>query len=167
LADAAKQDVWAVDHEAVFETVTTMEALVQRSIGGRGTNKLLFVVAVLGGVLGVTLAAGGIYGVMAHAVSQRTQEFGVRVALGARSGDILRLVVGQGMKIVIGGAALGLTGAWAVTRVLEKLLFGIKPTDLPTYGVVLTLLILVALAACWIPARRATRVDPMVALRYE
>ena len=144
-----------------------LEDLVTQSIGGRGTNKLLVVVAVMFGTLAVVLAASGIYGVMAHAVTQRTQEMGVRVALGAQRGDIFRLVLGQGMRLVISGAVLGVTGAWAATRILKSLLFGITPTDIPTYAVVLTFLILVALVACWVPARRATRVDPMVALRYE
>jgi len=166
-ADAAKAVIIDVNNGAAIRKMETMEELVRDSIGGRGTSKLLLVVAVMFGTLAVVLAASGIYGVMAHAVTQRTQEMGVRVALGAQRGDIFRLVLGQGMRLVLSGAALGVTGAWAATRVLKTLLFGITPTDVPTYAAVLTFLILVALVACWVPARRATRVDPMVALRYE
>jgi ABC-type antimicrobial peptide transport system permease subunit len=117
--------------------------------------------------LALILAAVGIYSAMAYSVSQRTHEIGIRTALGAQRWDVLRLVMKDGAKIALIGIASGIAGALALTRLMTSLLFEVKPTDPATFAGVAILLALVALAACYIPARRAMRVDPMVALRYE
>ena len=119
------------------------------------------------GLVALALVIAGIYGVVSYSVAQRTHEIGVRVALGAGRRDVLRLVVGQGMKPVLAGLAIGLAGALALTRLMKALLFGVSSSDPLTFGSIALLLALVALLACWIPARRATRVNPIVALRQE
>ena len=129
--------------------------------------RFLTVLLSLFSFIAVALAAVGIYGVMAYTVAQRTQEFGIRMAIGAGSSDVLWLVLGQGMKIGLIGVALGAAGAFALTRLLRQLLFGVDSFDPATFMVTALLLTVVIMAACYIPARRATRVDPMVALRYE
>jgi putative ABC transport system permease protein len=134
------------------------------SLGSRRFNVILV------GFFGITallLATAGVFGVMAYAVSRRTREIGVRVALGARSGDVLRMVLGQGLRTIFIGVAIGIAGSLALTRTVESLLFGVTATDPLTFGGVTLLLVGAALLACFIPARRATKVDPMVALRYE
>lgn len=113
------------------------------------------------------LASVGIYGVISYSVAQRTREFGVRMALGAGTADVLRLVLGRGLRLTLGGLLIGLIGAVALTRFMSALLFGVTPTDPVTFVIVPAVLALVALAASYLPARRATRVDPLNALRYE
>jgi putative ABC transport system permease protein len=119
------------------------------------------------GGLALSLAVVGVYGVLSYSVSQQTREIGVRMAMGAQSGRILRLVVGQGMRLAIAGLTLGILIALAATRVLSSLLFGVSAQDPLIFGSVSLVLAAAAILACYIPARRATRVDPLVALRYE
>ena len=141
-----------------------MEELVARSVSQRRFNLLLLAAFASVALL---LAAVGIYGVMSYSVEQRTREIGVRMAMGAQRGDVLRLVIGEGMKLALIGALLGLGGALALTRLLKTLLFGVSATDPLTFIAIAALLISMALLACWIPGRRAAKVDPMVALRID
>ena len=118
-------------------------------------------------LVGLLLAAIGIYGVMAYAVTERTHELGVRIALGADRGDVIRLVLGEAIVLAAAGVAAGLAGAFATTRLIQRLLFGVTTTDAMTFAGISALLFVTALAASYIPTRRALRVDPMIALRYE
>jgi putative ABC transport system permease protein len=142
----------------------TLSQVYSASLGSRRFNVIL-----LGffGIVALLLATAGVFGVMAYSVSRRTREIGVRVALGAGSADVLRMVLGQGLRTIFVGVAIGIAGSFALTRTVESLLFGVTATDPLTFAAVTLLLVAAALLACFIPARRATKVDPMVALRYE
>jgi putative ABC transport system permease protein len=135
--------------------------------GSMAQERFNTILMTLFAVVAMLLGAVGLYGVMAYNVTQRTREIGIRVALGARRADVLRLVIRQGLRLVALGLTLGLIAALALTRLMKKLLFEVSATDPMTFAGVASLLALVALLACWIPARRAANVDPMVALRCE
>ena len=152
------------DHDVPLDSVMTMDARLSASVAA---PRFYAVLLGLFALVALVLAAVGIYGVLSYNVSQRHREIGVRMALGAAGRDILTLVLGQGLGLTIAGVAIGLAGAFATTRSLRTLLFGVAPTDPMTYVGISGLLIAVAILACWIPARRAIRVDPMTALRYE
>jgi putative ABC transport system permease protein len=164
LAPAARNVIHTLDPQQPIREVATMDRLLSKSIASSRFNTVLLMVFAL---VALVLAAVGTYGVMSYAVTQRTHEFGIRMALGAGTGDVLRLVLRRGMALAIVGLMLGLVGAFALTRLLTSLLFEVKPTDAITFAVVSLSLTLVALLACYIPARRATKVSPLVALRYE
>ena len=164
LAAAVRREVKAIDPDQPVAAVRTMGEWVGTSVAApRYRTSLLGALA----VVALLLASTGIYGVMSYSVAQRTHELGVRMALGARQRDVLKLVVKQGMTLVVIGIGLGILGAVALTRVISSLLFGVTARDPVTFVVVAAVLTLVAFFACYIPARRATKVDPLVALRYE
>ncbi|PYS28438.1 MAG: hypothetical protein DMF75_18865, partial [Acidobacteria bacterium] len=164
LISAIREQVRALDADQPITNVSTMDELLNRTLSTAKFSLLLF--GLFAGVA-LVLAAIGIYGVMATAVTQRTHEFGLRMALGAQTRDVLRLVIGQGMLLVVIGIGAGLLSAVALTRLMSTLLFGVSPTDPVTLALITVLLAVVALLACYLPARRATKVDPLVALRYE
>ena len=161
---AVKNEILAIDKDQPVFQVATLDQLLTDSILLRRFFMLLLIVFAS---LALMLASVGIYGVMSYAVTQRTQEIGIRMALGAATVDVLRLMLSTGMRLALLGVGLGLLGALALTRLLAALLFGVKPTDLLTFASVSLSVVVVALLACYIPARRATKVDPMVALRFE
>ncbi len=161
---AVRQDIQALDPGVPLYGVRNMENVISESIAAARFRTSLL--AIFAGVA-LILAMIGIYGVMSYAVTQRTQEIGIRMALGARVMDVLKLVVKNGMWLAVIGTTVGLAGALAITRLMATLLFGVSPTDFGTFALTTFGLLLVALVACYIPARRATKVDPLVALRYE
>ncbi|MGH8597342.1 MAG: FtsX-like permease family protein, partial [Gammaproteobacteria bacterium] len=164
LSDAVRQQVLAIDPDQPIYGVQTMGQIWTDSIA---PDRLYLMLLGTFAAVALVLAGVGIYGVMAYSVTQRTHEIGIRMALGARQSDVLGLVVGQGMKLAVAGLAIGLGGAWFATRAMASLLFGVSATDPVTFVVISVLLAGVALGACFVPARRATKVDPMIALRYE
>ena len=164
LANTFRREIQAVDKELPLYDVRTMDQLVSRSVSKPRVNMILL--AVFAG-LALALASIGIYSVMAYSVAERTREIGIRMAMGAQAEDVVKLVLKQGTVLIAAGAGLGLAAAFAFTRVISSFLFGVSPTDPTTFAGIAVLLGVVALLACYFPARRATKVDPMVALRYE
>ena len=164
LTNAIQRDILAVDGQLPVSKIRTMEQVVSESTARQNFNMLLL--SIFAG-MALLLAAIGIYGLMSYTVEQRTQEIGIRMALGAGHGDMLKLIVRQGMLLAGIGVVIGLAAAFGLTRLLASLLFGVKTTDPFTYVAVALTLVAVALFACYVPARRATKIDPLIALRYE
>jgi len=164
LVSAVRKQVSDLDKNLPVFGVQTMDDVLSAEVASQRFNA-----GALAGFAGlaVLLAGVGIYGVMAYAVSQRTREMGVRMALGAGQGNVLRMILNQGLRLAAMGVVLGLAASFGLTRLMSGLLFGVKPSDPETFVFVTAALLMVALAACWIPAWRATRVDPVIALRYE
>jgi predicted permease len=164
LATAVQETVRSLDRNLPVSNVMSMEQVIADTLWQPRFNlQLIWLFA----GLALILAAVGLYGVMSYTVAQRTHEVGLRMALGAQRRDVMKLVVGQGMKLALFGVGAGVVASVALTRLMTTLLFGVSATDFTTYAIIAGLLTLVALLACWIPARRATKVDPMIALRYE
>jgi putative ABC transport system permease protein len=164
LIGAVLKEIRAVDREVAVGKVRTMTQMMSATLAERR-----FALLLLGGFasMALSLAAIGIYGVMAYAVTQRAREIGIRMALGARAADVLRLIIKQGLSLALIGVVIGLAGAFALTRLMKDLLFGLSATDPLTFIVIALLLTFSMLLACWIPARRAMKVDPMVVLHCE
>jgi putative ABC transport system permease protein len=164
LTPAVRKELASIDRAQPVYAIEPMENLLRTSVAQRR-----FIMLLLGSLsfIALTLAIVGVYGVISFSVSERTQEIGIRLALGARAGDVLKMVLGQGMRVACVGIVIGLGAAFALTRLLSSLLFEVSPTDPRTFSIVAALLAAVAFLACYLPARRATKVDPLVALRYE
>jgi predicted permease len=163
-ANAVRDAIWSVDRDQTITKIETMSAIVG---GDVARPRLLATLLVLFGVMGLTLGALGIYGVLAYAVSQRRQEIGVRVALGASPRSVLGLIVGQGMTLAAVGVIAGVAGALVLTRAMAAVLYDVRTTDPATFAMVIAVLLAAALMASWLPARRALRIDPVQALRYD
>ena len=164
LVNAIRGEVWALDQNIPVTDVQTMEQILETvTVQQRFNTTLLGIFA----VAALVLAAVGIYGVLSYSVTQRTHEIGIRMALGAQTRDVLRLVIVHGMKLALAGVVIGLGGAFVLTRLMEKLLFGVSTSDPATFASVGLLIPIVALLACYLPARRATQVDPLTSLRHE
>jgi putative ABC transport system permease protein len=166
LSGALREEIRQLDSEGSVFAVRTMEEVIANAPSTFIRRYPAFLTGIFA-VVALILASIGIYGVISYSVTQQTREIGIRVALGAQSADVLKLVIGQGLKMALLGVTLGLLAAVALTRWMESLLFGVSPTDIPIFAAISLLLTGVALLACYIPARRAMKVDPMIALRYE
>jgi putative ABC transport system permease protein len=164
LADVVRQTVWSLDRDQPILQLGTMQARLDEVYAPRRFNMLLFGVFAL---VALVLAAAGLYGTLAYMVAQRTHEIGIRLALGAQTRDVLWLIIRQGLALTLIGVTLGLGAALALTRVLQNLLYEVSATDPLTFAGIALLLVSVAFIASYIPARRATKVDPLVALRHE
>jgi putative ABC transport system permease protein len=164
LISAVREQVRAVDPTVAVAAILPMTELLSVSLAERRFVMLLLSAFAL---MALLLAVIGIYGVMAYSVAERTRELGIRIALGAQASDVLKMVIKQGMTLILTGVVIGLVASFGLTRLMERLLFGVEATDPVTFAAIALLLTGVALAACYLPAHRATKVDPMVALRYE
>jgi putative ABC transport system permease protein len=168
LAASVRQAVLSIDPALPMHQVRSVEEILDATLARRRFTLILLCVSAM---LALLLAAVGIYGVVAYSVAQRAQEIGIRLALGAQAGDVLKLIIGRGIFPVLLGLALGLAGVFALSRLLTRLtaglLFEVRPTDLPTFATIALLLVVVALLACYLPARRGTKVDPVMVLRHE
>ena len=164
LTEQVRQAIWRVDRDQPMWKIRTVEFLVTRSVADR---KFLMALMGIFAAIALLLTTVGLYGVISYLVNQRTQEIGIRMAVGAQVGHILRMVLKQGMSYVALGVAIGLAASWLLTRLIQTLLFQVSATDPLTFVGISALLVMVALVACYLPARRATKVDPLVALRYE
>ena len=164
LAGAVRSAIHEVDRTVPIYNIATMtERIGEQTARNRFTSWLMGIFA---GVA-LLLATVGVYGVMSYAVSRRTQEIGLRMALGANRPQVLRLIIGQGLPLILAGILVGLAVSFGLTRLISTLLYGVTPTDRLTFASVTALLALIALFACWLPALRASRVDPLEALRHE
>jgi putative ABC transport system permease protein len=159
-----KSQIWAVDPNLPVYEVQTMEQIIDQSTSERRFES--FLMSIFAG-LALVLASVGIYGVLSSLVSQRTQEIGIRMALGAQMRDVLNMVLSEGFRLVLLGVVIGTTGGFALSRYLSSLFFAVNPTSATTYVEVSLLMLGIALVACYLPAARAARVNPMIALRYE
>jgi ABC-type antimicrobial peptide transport system permease subunit len=164
LIPALKTQIWSVDKNQPISQIETMDQILSDSLARRRLSMSLFGIFA---VVALLLAAVGVYGVLSYSVSQRCHEIGIRLALGASRPAVLRLVLQQGAKVALAGIALGLLATLAITRLMAGLLFGVSATDPGAFAFVVILLTAVAFVACYVPARRAMRVDPIVALRHE
>jgi putative ABC transport system permease protein len=164
LAPGLREAVWGLDKDQPIASVMSLEERIGNQIAG---DRLFVQMLGIFAALALTLSGVGLYGLVAYTVGLRTQEIGIRMALGAQMRDILQMVLKQGMVLVLTGVALGLAAAWVSTRLMARLLYQVSATDPLTFAAIAALLIAVALLACYLPARRATKVDPLVALRYE
>jgi ABC-type antimicrobial peptide transport system permease subunit len=164
LMGPVRRAVQEIDPREVIYNVATLEQVVANSLAARRFSMMLLGVFA---ALALALACVGIYGVISYLVKQRTNEIGVRMALGAQRTDVLRLILGEGTRMALIGVAIGIVAALGLTRLMRNQLFGVSAQDPLTFGGVALCLVIVAIAACYVPARRAMRVDPIVALRYE
>src|SRR5207302_2694687 len=164
LATTVRKTVWDIDKDQPVSDIASMESIVSESLARQRFSMMLL--GIFAG-LALVLAAVGIYGVMSYSVAQRTREIGIRMALGAQREDVMKLTIGQGLKLVVTGVAFGLAAAVIMTRLMSSLLFGVSATDPMTFVTISFVLVSVAVLASYIPALRATRVDPMFALRYQ
>jgi ABC-type antimicrobial peptide transport system permease subunit len=159
-----REAVWSVNSNLALASVRTMEEVYGKSVARTSFTLVMLAIA---GAMALALGIVGIYGVISFTVSQRKREIGIRLALGAQRGDVVQMVLKQGATMALVGVTIGIAAAFGLTRLMTSLLFGVTARDPLTFGLVAVLLMLVALLACYVPARRAMKVEPLVALRYE